>query len=815
MKKALLFLGGAMLGCILALSPGHLLAQNLEIHVINVGWGASMLVKGPNGTTVLVEAGNTGKGTSEVVPYLQSIGIQPANGLDYMIGGHQHCDHIGGLDEVVNAGYNVRIKHYNNGSTYSSTCVTGWNSAAGTTTAGAPVAMPVGTEILLGSGAKITCVARNGSIIGGGSVSVSDENDRSIALLIQYGGFDYIWASDMGGGSIDNACTGRSTAQTDVESAVIQAISPGGAAPRISAGGIDALFCNHHGSESSTNQNWMNLSRPAVAIISTGAGQTSGWDLPRVDVVEHVLLAQSTSCITVPAAVVYQTEEGSPAGSLTSVAGYCVGDIKVTTDGISTFTVAGNGAVTQGPNEVAAAGLPRTFNLDDTGGPPDTTPPIISNIQSSGITTTTATITWTTDEASNSVVEYGLTTSYGSSGSNASMVTSHSVGLSGLTASTLYHYRVKSTDAAGNTATSADNTFTTGTPPASLLVDSFADGNFTASPVWGGTTTTWQVVASSDVAAGATNSNTLRLNVTSAVAGTQYLRTQRAATWGSSQSWSFWMGRRLQAATNANHSIVWLWANETNLTSATVDGYRVRFGDDTGDDNVVLQRVTNGVATDILTSTGTATNAVTDVGFMVRVTRSSGSLWTLYTSALPTASGVGAIASALPSAANTSVNQGSVINSTYTSFTNGYFGLMAVHSSGTNARSGAEFDQIYFDTTSTSPLGKTVFVDILPVESVERPTSFQLHQNFPNPFNPTTKIRFELIGDSHVELTVFDLMGREVSRLVDGERTAGIHDVLFDATYLSSGIYFYRIEVSDLGEAGLNYSQMRKMAFMK
>src|SRR6059058_2750675 len=237
-----------------------LFAQNLEIHYIDVGWGGSVLVKGPTGVTVLLEGGNTGMGTQYVVPYLQSIGVQPTNGFYYMIGGHQHCDHIGGLDEVINAGYNVRIKQYSNGSSYASSCVDGWNAAAATTTAGAPVPMPVGTVIQLGNGAKITCVARNGSIIGGGSVSVSDENDRSIAVLIQYGGFDYLWASDLGGGNIDEACTGRFTSsQTDVESSVVQAISPGGAFPMISSGGIDVLHCNHHGSESSTNMNWMNL----------------------------------------------------------------------------------------------------------------------------------------------------------------------------------------------------------------------------------------------------------------------------------------------------------------------------------------------------------------------------------------------------------------------------------------------------------------------------------------------------------------------------------------------------------------------------
>src|SRR5436309_14392974 len=114
-----------------------------------------------------MEAGNTGLGTQYVVPYLKSIGVQPANGLDYMIGGHQHCDHIGGLDEVINAGYNVHFKQYYNGSSYASTCVDGWNAAAATTTAGAPDIMPVGTVIRLGNGEKNSCVVWNGSFIGG------------------------------------------------------------------------------------------------------------------------------------------------------------------------------------------------------------------------------------------------------------------------------------------------------------------------------------------------------------------------------------------------------------------------------------------------------------------------------------------------------------------------------------------------------------------------------------------------------------------------------------------------------------------------
>src|SRR5215831_9683139 len=259
MMKACARLAFWVLAVSVAAAPAA--AQQLEIHYINVGWGNSVLVRGPNGTTVLMDAGNTGKGTAYVVPYLQSIGIQPANGLDYTIASHQHCDHQGGMDEVVNAGYNVHVRNYNNGSSYSSSCVTQWNAAAATTTAGAPVAPAVGQQIALGSGATLTIVAVNGHIIGGGTVAVSDENDRSIAVLIHYGGFDFLWAGDMGGGTIDQACTGRSTTQVDVESSVITAISPGGAHPMISSGGIDLLHVNHHGSESSTNENYMNMAQ--------------------------------------------------------------------------------------------------------------------------------------------------------------------------------------------------------------------------------------------------------------------------------------------------------------------------------------------------------------------------------------------------------------------------------------------------------------------------------------------------------------------------------------------------------------------------
>lgn len=96
----------------------------------------------------------------------------------------------------------------------------------------------------------------------------------------------------------------------------------------------------------------------------------------------------------------------------------------------------------------------------------DTTPPTISSVSVSSITGSSATISWTTNEPSDTQVNYGLTSSYGSSSSlNSSMVTSHSVTLTGLSAGTVYNYRVRSRDAAGNLTSSSNNTFTTQTLP--------------------------------------------------------------------------------------------------------------------------------------------------------------------------------------------------------------------------------------------------------------------------------------------------------------------------------------------------------------
>ena len=96
------------------------------------------------------------------------------------------------------------------------------------------------------------------------------------------------------------------------------------------------------------------------------------------------------------------------------------------------------------------------------------------------------------------------------------------------------------------------------------------------------------------------------------------------------------------------------------------------------------------------------------------------------------------------------------------------------------------------------------------------PSKFTLSQNYPNPFNPSTTIKVELAKASHVSLTVYDILGREVSVLVNERRDAGVHEVKFDGSNLPSGVYFYRLLARPLTDtqAGI-YVETRKLVVLK
>jgi hypothetical protein len=103
---------------------------------------------------------------------------------------------------------------------------------------------------------------------------------------------------------------------------------------------------------------------------------------------------------------------------------------------------------------------------------------------------------------------------------------------------------------------------------------------------------------------------------------------------------------------------------------------------------------------------------------------------------------------------------------------------------------------------------KNNLIDSNKDELIELPVSFSLKNNYPNPFNPSTIIEYQLSTKSHVTIKVFDLLGREISILIDDIRQAGIHKVKWNASGVPAGVYFYRITTD-------NYSKTNKMLLIR
>ncbi len=107
-------------------------------------------------------------------------------------------------------------------------------------------------------------------------------------------------------------------------------------------------------------------------------------------------------------------------------------------------------------------------------------------------------------------------------------------------------------------------------------------------------------------------------------------------------------------------------------------------------------------------------------------------------------------------------------------------------------------------------IGGVLFSTSTGVNSAEEnlPSGFLLEQNYPNPFNPSTIVRYQLPKSALVNMTVYDILGRRVSVLVNERKNAGVHEVRFDATGLSSSVYFYRLTAG-------SYVETRKLVLMK
>jgi hypothetical protein len=131
----------------------------------------------------------------------------------------------------------------------------------------------------------------------------------------------------------------------------------------------------------------------------------------------------------------------------------------------------------------------------------------------------------------------------------------------------------------------------------------------------------------------------------------------------------------------------------------------------------------------------------------------------------------------------------------------------------------SETDMLVKDSVSIPTDGLTTRYDLLIIKSgaINGPTgvaqnhipsAYRLEQNFPNPFNPSTEIRFTLSQGGMTNLRVFNLLGQQVADLVSGYRPAGAYSVIFNASGLASGAYFYRLQSH-------SFSSIKRMLFLK
>ena len=237
--------------------------------------------------------------------------------------------------------------------------------------------------------------------------------------------------------------------------------------------------------------------------------------------------------------------------------------------------------------------------------------------------------------------------------------------------------------------------------------DFFTDGDFN-SPSWTGNTDNFTIANNSSTSgllgSEVTRTHTLKLNGTSGTNnGSEYVSTQ-ITTWDQQQEWYFWMGRDGLGAINSplnatNQQAVYLFANNSNLEAVTgINGYRILMGEATTS-FIQLQRIDNGIATTIFTSTAGIPSGLTDYGIAFKITRNQMGLWTINTSTLPTSQpSTQSTPTPLSCADLATVNHGQVTDNTYSPASNNFFGFRAIWdaSVAAAAKTAAEFDNFRF-----------------------------------------------------------------------------------------------------------------------
>ncbi|MFH1873694.1 MAG: MBL fold metallo-hydrolase [Pseudomonadota bacterium] len=256
---------------------------NLKFAFLNVGQGDATLITSA-GETMLIDAGLPGKGQSVVLPYMQEHNIDK---LEYIVATHYHEDHIGGIAEVIKGpdqilGTSDDIIPFNgildHGGSYAGPIYDEYLEV----TANLRRPTYAGERFNLGQ-ATVAVLAAGGELSNGTQMSAHenfDENSASIVLLLEQDDFNYLHEADITGGGGDPP---YETVDLETEIGYL-------------AGDVDLLRVAHHGSKTSTNQEFINTVTPEIAILSVGDDNDYGH--PHDEVIERLIEAGVDTYLT-------------------------------------------------------------------------------------------------------------------------------------------------------------------------------------------------------------------------------------------------------------------------------------------------------------------------------------------------------------------------------------------------------------------------------------------------------------------------------------------------------------------------------------
>jgi hypothetical protein len=119
---------------------------------------------------------------------------------------------------------------------------------------------------------------------------------------------------------------------------------------------------------------------------------------------------------------------------------------------------------------------------------------------------------------------------------------------------------------------------------------------------------------------------------------------------------------------------------------------------------------------------------------------------------------------------------------------------------------------VFFLISTKIYAGNNEYFNTDPIEkskiTLQQSEDYKLFQNFPNPFNPSTKISYKIKKEGNVSLRVFNLVGQEISVLVNEKQSAGNYEVEFDASELTTGVYLYKLQIN-------GFTSVKRMTVLK